>query len=150
MEQEGSAQFIGMLVSAVALLFMFAGLSKLFYLREFRASLLFVPYLPMTIVPPLVVVVPILELAAGASLLVGMPLRVLLPCVILVSTSLVAVVASIRKQPIPCVCFTASGTESLSLATAARNLILTAVALSPLMAPVALVDTEPFVPVYGV
>lgn len=150
MQQGTVAQLIGVQVCALALLILFAGFRKFFQLREFRGTLLYVPHLPLSLVPAVTLLVPILEVFAGIGLLFATRWGIAFTLLLLVSTSAVAVISVLRKQRVPCVCFTASGTSHLSLSTVLRNGILALIASTPLVMPVETPATDGFVLLSGI
>lgn len=150
MQQGTVAQLIGVPVCALALLILFAGFRKFFYLQEFRGTLLYVPHLPLSLVPAVTVLVPVLEVFAGMGLLFATRWGIALTVLLLLTTSAVAIVSVLRKQRVPCVCFTAAGASHLSLSTVLRNGVLALIALAPLATPVETAATHAFVPLCGI
>lgn len=136
MDFPDASQLVGIPVSALGLLILYAGASKLFYQEKFRRSLLLVPHLPMAMAPVTAIAVPIMEILGGAGLLVGSAFGALLTLAILVTTSLVALLAIRGRQRVPCVCFTSSGSAHLSMSTVARNAAFGVIASLPLLTPV--------------
>jgi len=131
------------------MLLLYAGVAKLFHAAEFRNALLFVPHLPLKLVPALTIAVPLLEAASGAGLLLGRGWGIGLAVGLFVATSWVAVLAHVRKQQVPCVCFSASANGALSLATIARNAIFALIALMPSVTSIRLVTEQPLILVFA-
>jgi hypothetical protein len=145
MNQGSIAQLAGVPVCALGLLILYAGVSKYFYLKEFRSALLFVPHVPLALIPAISVGVPALEILSGLSLVFGHAWGVALTVALLLAMSLVAFVAHYRKQRVPCVCFTASASEDLSISTVKRNGVFAVIALLPVLTEVSTFGTSPLV-----
>lgn len=141
-----SAQLLGVLTCAVGLLILFAGISKLFYLQEFRQALLYVPHLPMRMIPLIALVVPAAEMAAAIGLLLLKPWGIAMMVALLAITSGVAVLAWARNQQVPCVCFTGSSSENLSLSTVGRNAVFAGIAVLPAITPTESFTSTPLIP----
>jgi uncharacterized membrane protein YphA (DoxX/SURF4 family) len=118
-------EMIGVCVAFVATLFLYAGTAKLLSLSAFRRDLLLIPYLPRSWSRPIGVGVPLAEVAIGISLLLGLEAGKIAAIAMLTVFSTIALLAHSRNQQVPCNCFGVDHSEQLSLATIARNSVLT-------------------------
>jgi uncharacterized membrane protein YphA (DoxX/SURF4 family) len=132
----------------VALLFLVAGVGKLFQLRSFRQSLLFIPFVSPSAAFIASLLVPIAEVAGSVAVLVGVSTGKFVVIFLCVGSGLAAIVSLRRNQRVPCMCFTSSSNEFLSYSTILRSaafaiLILGVPAGEPLI-------LKPFPLVFGV
>jgi hypothetical protein len=135
-------------VASLGVLILFAGISKVFYLNEFRNTLVRVPYLSLPISKLASVLIPIAEVLGGAGLLFGQLWGVAIVVTLLALISLAAILARVSGTKIPCVCFTSTSNSHLSLGTAGRNLLLILVALIAQRSSPAI--ENPIVMAYGI
>ena len=120
--------------SFVAVLFVYAGIAKILSRRAFARDLLLVPYLPRSLSRFVAMAIPVFELVIGGGLLFGMAWAKIAAMLALSLFSIVALVAHVRDQKVPCNCFGADLSEQLSLATIARNVALVGVMAATLHA----------------
>lgn len=118
-------EIVGVCVAFVAALFLYAGTAKLLSLSAFRRDLLLIPYLPRSWSHPIAVGVPLAEIATGICLLLGLAAGKVAAIAMLTVFSTVALLAQSRNQQVPCNCFGVDPSEQLSIATIARNSVLT-------------------------
>lgn len=118
-------EIVAVFVAFVATLFLYAGTAKLLSLSAFRRDLLLIPHLPRGLSRPIAVSVPLAEIATGICLLLALEAGKVAAIAMLTVFSTVALVAHNRNQKVPCNCFGVDRSEQLSLATIARNSVLT-------------------------
>jgi hypothetical protein len=107
-------------------MFLYAGLAKSFSKSEFVISLRAVPHFPHRATEWGAYVIIGAELAVALALLFALEWGKFLAIALLLAFSAVASLAHIHRQSISCNCFGIDGNSTLSLATAARNLVLAA------------------------
>ena len=115
----------------MALLFLFAGLPKLFKIAHFRQGLLHIPYMRVSWTYLIAGGLPLLELAISAGLFMDrFPARVA-AIILLLLFCLVVLVAQQQRVRVPCNCFGAESNGYLSGETIRRNLVLVGLLLPP-------------------
>jgi hypothetical protein len=129
-------QLLGIPVASLGVMIVFAGVSKLFYLKQFRSTLVQVPYVSVPLARLASGLLPASEILGGLGLLFGEIWGIAIVVALLFGISVVAILARLFDRRIPCVCFTSTSTDQLSLGTAARNSALIVIALlAPRSAP---------------
>lgn len=108
----------------VAILFLYAGVTKLLSLAAFRRDLLLVPYLPRELSRSLAIAIPVAEVVTGSCLILSMAWAKIAAIAMFAAFSAVALLAQSRDQKVPCNCFGIDSSEHLSMTTVARNALL--------------------------
>jgi uncharacterized membrane protein YphA (DoxX/SURF4 family) len=120
----GSDAILSVLVTSVGLLFLYAGVAKLFAVRTFAQSLLLIPYVPYRSTLPIAVAMAFTEAVAGLLLTASTQVGRVSVAILLVMFASIAMVAIARRQRVPCNCFGTDSSDYLSHATVVRNAVL--------------------------
>src|SRR5579872_5520907 len=112
-----------LIARAAGALFIFSGVSKLVSRYAFLASLRAL-FLPSLIIAPVAAVLPWLEVMIGSLLVMGFLAlyTAWVSLALLLTFSLVAIVAIVRGVDVPCSCFGTTSRAPLSWKTLVRNL----------------------------
>jgi uncharacterized membrane protein YphA (DoxX/SURF4 family) len=121
MQSSDWSALLTVVASCIGAMFLYSGLAKYFSLRSFVDSLRLIPYLPLRWVRFVAVSVPAVEIIAACGVLLGLSWAKLVVLALLAGFSIIAWVAHLRRQKVPCNCFGSDSTEYLSLRTVARN-----------------------------
>ncbi len=133
-DSDTASHLIGALVTALGLLFVLAGVSKLLRPAGFRGPLHVLTGLPTALLPVAGLLVVAMEIIGGAGLMLGRRAGAVVTLLLLGATTALAFRAIVRRQEVPCACFGSSATQ-VSRATIVRNLGFAIIAGLPLLAP---------------
>jgi predicted membrane metal-binding protein len=120
---------------AVAFVLSFAAVAKLVGAGEFRDTLARTQLVPQTLVRPLVVAIPLLELGAAAALILSPLLGAATTIVLLAAFSAAAEAVHRRGRVVRCNCFAGVADGRLGRQTALRNLVLVAFSIVVVVRP---------------
>lgn len=114
------------LARATGIVYIFAGVGKLFARNNFLTTVQALPFLPIASASITAKILPWLEMLLGILLLIGAFTKhtAWISLILLLTFSLIATIAVIKGMHISCSCFGAASNETLSLKTVARNSLL--------------------------